>query len=214
MVFLRRYANRDDNDYSRATPGFASRFGRTPFGTYSRYQAVPSSTAHPLDLSNPSGTRSTLLGGSETLYHIEPFVLPASNEDTGAPLPDTSPIRTYDLSHRLSLASRPAPSTSHGESESSPSGRGGGGNVYVVHHDAGRAPVTVYTPDGTEVVELPPRYGEGSSRNPQGRSPSGWPRDRESVLPPSEPPWMRRRESGAIPRKDDSLSVVNELDTF
>lgn len=30
--------------------------------------------------------------------------------------------------------------------------------VYVVHHDGGRAPVTVYTSDGAQVVELPPRY--------------------------------------------------------
>ncbi|KAJ7275428.1 hypothetical protein B0H12DRAFT_259176 [Mycena haematopus] len=33
-----------------------------------------------------------------------------------------------------------------------------GGNIYVVHHDAGRPPVTVYHQEGTEVVELPPRY--------------------------------------------------------
>ena len=32
----------------------------------------------------------------------------------------------------------------------------GASHVYVVHHDGGRAPVTVYTADGTEVVELPP----------------------------------------------------------
>lgn len=30
--------------------------------------------------------------------------------------------------------------------------------VYVVHHDGGRPPVTVYTSDGAEVVELPPEY--------------------------------------------------------
>ena len=32
--------------------------------------------------------------------------------------------------------------------------------VYVLHHDAGRAPVTVYT-GGAEVVELPPTYDPG-----------------------------------------------------
>ncbi|KAG8747638.1 hypothetical protein FRC10_000181 [Ceratobasidium sp. 414] len=31
--------------------------------------------------------------------------------------------------------------------------------VYVVHHDGGRAPVTIMTSDGAEVVELPPGYG-------------------------------------------------------
>jgi hypothetical protein len=35
--------------------------------------------------------------------------------------------------------------------------------VFVVHHDGGRAPVTVYTSDGTEVVELPPQYVDTSS---------------------------------------------------
>ncbi|KAJ7630590.1 hypothetical protein FB45DRAFT_915959 [Roridomyces roridus] len=35
---------------------------------------------------------------------------------------------------------------------------GGGGNVYVVHQDGGRPPVTVYHQEGTAVVELPPRY--------------------------------------------------------
>lgn len=35
--------------------------------------------------------------------------------------------------------------------------------VYVVHHDGGGAPVTVYTQGETEVVELPPIYVEGSS---------------------------------------------------
>ncbi|KAH9927531.1 uncharacterized protein BXZ73DRAFT_102661 [Epithele typhae] len=35
----------------------------------------------------------------------------------------------------------------------------GSSHVYVVHHDGGRAPpVTVFTSDGTEVVELPPHY--------------------------------------------------------
>lgn len=39
----------------------------------------------------------------------------------------------------------------------------GSSQVYVVHHDAGRPPVTVYGPDGTEVVELPPRYVDSSA---------------------------------------------------
>lgn len=47
--------------------------------------------------------------------------------------------------------------------------------VYVVHHDGGQAPVTVYTDTGTEVVELPPRYingdGSRSSRNTQSTAP-------------------------------------------
>jgi hypothetical protein len=34
----------------------------------------------------------------------------------------------------------------------------GGSQVYVIHHDSGRAPVSVITSRGTEVVELPPGY--------------------------------------------------------
>jgi hypothetical protein len=33
--------------------------------------------------------------------------------------------------------------------------------VYVVHHDAGHAPTTVYTASGTVVQELPPVYPSG-----------------------------------------------------
>ncbi|KAL1740574.1 hypothetical protein HDZ31DRAFT_67809 [Schizophyllum fasciatum] len=50
-------------------------------------------------------------------------------------------------------------------------------NVYVVHHDGGRAPVTVYHGDDTQVVELPPRYlaeddGQGSPGLGTGRGES------------------------------------------
>ncbi|KAG8715190.1 hypothetical protein FRC11_005379 [Ceratobasidium sp. 423] len=40
----------------------------------------------------------------------------------------------------------------------SESGRDMRSQVYVVHHDGGRAPVTIMTSDGAEVVELPPGY--------------------------------------------------------
>ncbi|KAI5887960.1 uncharacterized protein SCHCODRAFT_01192793 [Schizophyllum commune H4-8] len=39
--------------------------------------------------------------------------------------------------------------------------RPSGQNLYVVHHDGGAAPVTVYHGDDTRVVELPPRYVGG-----------------------------------------------------
>jgi hypothetical protein len=67
------------------------------------------------------------------------------------------------------------------------SGRRGTRNVYVVHHDGGRAPVTVYTDEGAEVVELPPRYAPGSTSTPsETRSASS----RETDL-------SRRRDPGA-----------------
>ncbi|KAF9033740.1 hypothetical protein BDZ89DRAFT_1062835 [Hymenopellis radicata] len=74
-------------------------------------------------------------------YHVEPFRMPG----------DAPSLTPNDMG---------------GGSTSPTAGRG---SVYVVHHDGGRAPVTVYHQDGTEVVELPPRYAnaeENMSRRP------------------------------------------------
>lgn len=80
-------------------------------------------------------------------YEVEPFRLPPPEpvaESTGQ---DTMPLSP-------TVRSEPSQDSQHRNLS----------HVYVVHHDAGRAPVTVYTPDGTEVIELPPRYtGEGSN---------------------------------------------------
>jgi hypothetical protein len=93
-------------------------------------------------------------------YQIEPFIMPT--EDGRLPIPrQNSSVRD----------SNPQP-TSPRESASN--------HVYVVHHDGGRAPVSVYHQDGTEIVELPPRYvgsnagsdvrSEGLSSGSDGRS--------------------------------------------
>ncbi|KAF8491300.1 hypothetical protein JB92DRAFT_3128440 [Gautieria morchelliformis] len=55
-------------------------------------------------------------------------------------------------------------------SVSAPDRQEGGSQVYVIHHDSGRAPVSVITSRGTEVVELPPGYssnylGVGAAAN-------------------------------------------------
>ncbi|KAI0651505.1 hypothetical protein C8Q79DRAFT_39839 [Trametes meyenii] len=74
-------------------------------------------------------------------------------------------------------------------------GGGGGSHVYVVHHDAGRPPpVTVFTSDGTEVVELPPQYEtaagvqrgvpDAQGPRPLPPSPDGQPRRTPRSLPP------------------------------
>lgn len=57
--------------------------------------------------------------------------------------------------------------------------------VYVLHHDGGGAPVTVLTPRGAEVVELPPIYTDGS--NDSGSPPEASERD-----PPIELKPLRR----------------------
>jgi hypothetical protein len=121
--------------------------------------------------SNTSGTTPLpfyRLGQTDQQFHVEPFALsspaphqppcsppeasipPTSNQQAGAS--DTAP-----LCHPQSSSSASAP-VPQGQ-EHAP-----GSQVYVVHHDGGRPPVTVYTPGGTEVVELPPRYAD--SRDP------------------------------------------------
>ncbi|KAF5356104.1 hypothetical protein D9756_004031 [Leucocoprinus leucothites] len=119
----------------------------------SHYQAIPGSTGvaeNSLGLSthsaNPGNRMGQLITGSQ--YHVEPFVLPTVAEDV-QPLTDSSP--THHPSHPSLNSPSSAP-------ESGAHSRDSGRQVYVVHHDGGRAPVTVYTQEGTQVVELPPGY--------------------------------------------------------
>jgi hypothetical protein len=139
------------------TPGLSS---------YSDYSRVPLSPGHEFggSLSGSSAgpsTTSSRLHHAVSQYHIEPFIPPG----TDGPDP-TTPVAAVTSDGRQS------PSQSHNRvvsggstAEAAASGAGHGRQsttqgqqVYVVHHDGGRAPVTVYTADGTEVVELPPSY--------------------------------------------------------
>jgi len=44
----------------------------------------------------------------------------------------------------------------------SPPPTSGPQQLYVLHHDSNIPPVTIFHESGTEIVELPPRYGNGS----------------------------------------------------
>src|SRR6266403_1914796 len=131
-------------------------------------------------------TRGTMnvAGGGGLEYIVEPFAMPSSPpSDSNDPLLSggnvTSPTTT----------SRGDALSTSGSSE--PADRRTARNVYVVHHDGGRAPVTVYTDEGAEVVELPPRYPAGSTSSPsEARSASS----RETNV-------NRRREPGEAPQK-------------
>jgi hypothetical protein len=111
-----------------------------------------------------SSTANMASGGLE--YIVEPFAMPPATpasppSDPSDPLLHggnavTSPTST-------SRAHTDALSTTGSSEPGDSSGRRGTRNVYVVHHDGGRAPVTVYTDEGAEVVELPPRYAPGST---------------------------------------------------
>jgi hypothetical protein len=96
-----------------------------------------------LNMQGP-GPLNTLRSNSS--YKMEPFVPP--NAQPAAPV--SPPGSTVG-------ASNDGPSSASGsQGVARP-------NVYVVHHDGGRASVTVYTDDGAEVVELPPMYQTGAS---------------------------------------------------
>ena len=118
-------------------------------------------------------------GGLE--YIVEPFSIPGSSvSDPSAPLlPNTTP------------PSSPPDATSASGSDPSSAGGRAGRNVYVVHHDGGRAPVTVYTDAGAEVVELPPRYADNTSSSDS----------RSDGRSDGRSPIDRRREPAAQPRK-------------
>lgn len=86
-------------------------------------------------------------------YRIEEFVMPG--EDARGNVTEASLIPRHVSSVALRDEGSPAASPTTAPRDS---------HVYVVHHDAGRAPVTVYHDDGTEVVELPPQYPQQGSR--------------------------------------------------
>lgn len=110
------------------------------------YRAVPVSPSQSPGMVNNalSPSTSTRFPTHSTQYQVEAFVMP--NEDG-----------------RLATSANTGRPTSSGAESSSGPGRQSGA-VYVVHHDSGRSPVSVYHEDGTQVVELPPRYLDGSRR--------------------------------------------------
>ncbi|KIY67429.1 hypothetical protein CYLTODRAFT_397114 [Cylindrobasidium torrendii FP15055 ss-10] len=154
------------------------------------------SEANPFDINLSSSSSTRYQSVPDRLsyqhsggYQIEPFLLPG------------------ERSRSPSSPASPHPNPMQGEQSGA---RQPSNHVYVVHHDGGVAPVTVFHDDGTEVVELPPRYrdGEGSgqgderSEGTQSRSE----RSGSSPLPPASRPLpspqiMDRRRPGDNPRK-------------
>lgn len=142
----RKHMRKDSLSNLQGTYIYAPSFG-------SRYQAVP----------NPSDPVETSLGHSassgfsnrvnrlaaDSQYQVEPFVLSST---------------TGDVHSSSTFAPTQSPSNPSLRSPSSVPDQGAqrnpGQQIYVVHHDSGRAPVTVFTQEGAHVVELPPGYPE------------------------------------------------------
>ncbi|KAF8898495.1 hypothetical protein BD779DRAFT_1484242 [Infundibulicybe gibba] len=131
------------------------------------YRPIPSMAGAVMDSSlgssNPSA--NSLMINRASQYRVEPFVMPGED----------GRVTSMNRASTSHSSAPPAPPTSVAhESHAGSSTSAPGNQVYVVHHDGGRAPVTVYHQDGTEVVELPPRYtgdspGEGRAE-PDGGS--------------------------------------------
>lgn len=119
------------------------------FNTASQYYPVPSGS--PMG-SNPSSRRM------DSQYLIEPFNM----EDGRIQANSSSPASTTHL--------RPNRGSTVDNTSSNPRSEN---KIYVVHHDNNAPPVTIYHEDGTEIVELPPRYPEGRSPPRQPLSPPG-----------------------------------------
>ena len=124
---------------------------------------------------NPREMTTTRGSGRE--FIVEPFGVPSTLRSPSPSNPEgnmTNPATSPANEHSVSGSSDPADQT------------GRRPNIYVVHHDGGRAPVTVYTEEGAEVVELPPQYAAGSTSTPSEGDAS---------------PEVDRKEAGATPRK-------------
>jgi hypothetical protein len=108
-----------------------------------------------------SANATNMAGATGLEYVVEPFSMPSSTpggSDPHFPLLSGGPLASPP-------ASAPDATSASGSDPVDQSTSGGGRrqNVYVVHHDGGRAPVTVYTEADADVVELPPRYANSGS---------------------------------------------------
>jgi len=110
-----------------------------------------------------SGSAATPRGSR---FAVEPYPLQEDKEPQ-SPEP-TNPGET------LSRSTSPN-STMHPRSEMvRHTSDGSSQQVYLVHHDGGRPPISVYHPEGANIVELPPSYGP--------RSPIGAQVDQDAAL--------------------------------
>lgn len=147
----------------------------------------------------PSGSNSaaTTLLDSTSHTHTRNQSLTLSGDRSRSPTSSiVSPTTSAGPSHAMSPLQPPHRALASENRSSS--------QVFVVHHDGGRPPVTVYTADGTEIVELPPRYIESSSG-------AGGSTSEASVRTGPVPPLQvqERRQTGALPAKQPQRRVVS-----
>ncbi|EIN13423.1 hypothetical protein PUNSTDRAFT_94475 [Punctularia strigosozonata HHB-11173 SS5] len=171
------------------TPGFGSLsdYSRVPLSPNNEFGAAIGGTHS----AGPS-TSSSRIPHMTSQYHIEPFIPPSMGSEPTAP------------AGAVTSDGRQSPSQAHSRvvsggstAEASTTGQ----QVYVVHHDGGRAPVTVYTANGAEVVELPPSYVASAREVEPGASDSGRSGSDSSRAPGSGPEAIHQRRQPNMPRK-------------
>jgi hypothetical protein len=135
----------------------ASSLERAPSG-----QSREATIASGISSSGASPSLLGRLGHTNQQFHVEPFVLPSPTTQQPRCLPpEATPASPTSVEQsNASDAGSALAAQSDSPPAPVPQAQAQASQVYVVHHDGGRAPVTVYTPDGTEVVELPPRYAD------------------------------------------------------
>ncbi|KAF7798635.1 hypothetical protein EIP86_009858 [Pleurotus ostreatoroseus] len=179
-----------------------------PHGAYAQAPSQPSLPTPP-GIPVSSTAQDALhnrLVGRDPSRQFEPFALPADPEAGAASssVVDISAAAANRSNHELSRSSSDATSNLLSRSPSDVSSadvRSATSHVYVVHHDGGRPPVTVYTADGTEVVELPPRYNETASPPP--------PPEPAAASSSAPPPQTERSDLPKPPLSPGRLSVTN-----
>jgi len=92
-------------------------------------------------------------------FAVEPYPLPSQSE------PQSPEVVGGNLSRSTSPNSTMHPGRSEMARQTSD---GSSRQVYVVHHDGGRPNISVYHPEGANVVELPPSYGPRTPLEAQG----------------------------------------------
>jgi len=98
-----------------------------------------------------------------TRFTVEPYPLP---NQTDAQTPEASPKETGET---ITRSTSPNSISQTGRSSemlrqtSETSSR----QVYLVHHDGGRPPISIYHPEGANIVELPPSYGPRTPIEPR-----------------------------------------------
>jgi hypothetical protein len=125
------------------------------------------------DPQSPSGRHAGEHDPSAHLLHqyqVEPFAFPHEKspmlgDHPSSPTSNATNLAPYSPASDGKSFVQAAGSSSTSQQQRPPSPVGPP-QVYVVHHDAGRAPTTVYTASGTVVEELPPVYPSG----PRGRA--------------------------------------------